>query len=397
MQQYASGLVCLTGGEEGPLASALSSGGEEAGREAVEQLIRIFGRENVYVELQRHRNASRNGAIRPPSASQTLNLPVIATNGVRYAKPYDREVLDLFTAIRNHVELDQAGRLLALNSRRHLSAPAKWPRSSATFPEQSKTRSISPRALVSSLSDLGYEFPRYPVPDGETMDSFLRKRVAEGVLRRYGPKRDPALMQRAKKQVEHELALIEKLKFAGYFLIVWDIISSANNTTFSCRDEAAPLIPLFVTRSKSPLSIRSAWSCSLNDSSARAATNGRTSISISSEDKREQAIQYVFQRYGELGAAMSANVITYRGKSAARETGKALGFDEDTLGRLASLVGQWEWRGKDDTMAHCSSTPASTFSIHASPSTSNFPCESRTCPVTSASTRRHGHLPGPTE
>ena len=75
-------------------------------------------------------------------------------------------------------------------------------------------------------------------------------------------------------------------------------------------------------------------------------------LDLPSEDKREQAIQYVYQRYGELGAAMTANVISYRGKSAAREVGKALGFDQESLGRLSSLVSQWEWRGKTDTMAH---------------------------------------------
>jgi error-prone DNA polymerase len=75
-------------------------------------------------------------------------------------------------------------------------------------------------------------------------------------------------------------------------------------------------------------------------------------LDLPSEAQREQAIQYVYQRYGELGAAMTANVITYRGKSAARETGKALGFDEESLGRLANLVSHWEWRGENDTMAH---------------------------------------------
>ena len=74
------------------------------------------------------------------------------------------------------------------------------------------------------LSDLGYEFPRYPVPEGETMDSFLAKRVSEGVIKRYGPKRDAGLLGRARKQVAHELKLIERLGFAGYFLIVWDIV-----------------------------------------------------------------------------------------------------------------------------------------------------------------------------
>jgi error-prone DNA polymerase len=82
------------------------------------------------------------------------------------------------------------------------------------------------------LDDLGYEFPSYPVPNGETMDSFLRKRTEEGVRRRYGPKNDSGLLERAKRQVEHELALIAKLGFAGYFLIVWDIVQFCNRTAF---------------------------------------------------------------------------------------------------------------------------------------------------------------------
>ena len=121
LAEYASGLICLTGGDEGPLASALARGGEDAGREVVERLVRIFGPNNVYVELQRHREREeewRNQtAIR---IAESIKLPILATNGVRYATRYDREVLDLFTAIRNHTELDRAGRLLNLNNQRHL-------------------------------------------------------------------------------------------------------------------------------------------------------------------------------------------------------------------------------------------------------------------------------------
>src|ERR1700759_3234381 len=121
LKQYASGLVCLTGGDEGPLAAALMRGGEVAGRETVERLTHIFGGRNVYVELQRHQEREQEwrnqAAIR---IARTLNLPVVATNGVRYATAYDREIQDLFTAIRNHVELDQAGRLLAINSQHHI-------------------------------------------------------------------------------------------------------------------------------------------------------------------------------------------------------------------------------------------------------------------------------------
>ncbi|HEU4634813.1 MAG TPA: PHP domain-containing protein, partial [Edaphobacter sp.] len=223
LAEHTKGLACLTGGDEGPLAAALARGGEEEGRAVVGRLTRLFGRENVYVEVQRHREREeewRNqAAIR---IAQSLKLPVLATNGVRYATRYDREILDLFTAIRHHTELDRAGRLLSINNQRHLREAKKM---AALFRDVrgavENTVELSSR-LMFQLSDLGYEFPRYPVPDGETMDSFLRKRVEEGVVRRYGPKRNAILLEKAKKQVDHELKLIAKLGFAGYFLIVWD-------------------------------------------------------------------------------------------------------------------------------------------------------------------------------
>ncbi|MGD0741259.1 MAG: error-prone DNA polymerase [Terracidiphilus sp.] len=354
LEQYASGLVCLTGGDEGPLAAALMRGGEEAGRKVVERLTHIFGSRNVYVEVQRHREREeewRNqAAIR---IARALQLPVLATNGVRYAKAYDREILDLFTAIRNHTELDRAGRLLAMNSERHLR-PAR--EMTALFRDVrgaiDNTIELSSR-LVFGLSDLGYEFPRYPVPDGETMMSFLRKRVAEGVARRYGPKNDRGLMERAKSQVEHELKLIGKLGFEGYFLIVWDIVQFAkrNGILVQGRGSAANSAVCYALEITAidPVGMELLFERFLSESRGEWPD---IDLDLPSEAQREQAIQYVYQRYGELGAAMTANVITYRGKSAARETGKALGFDEESLGRLANLVSHWEWRGENDTMAH---------------------------------------------
>ena len=354
LSEYASGLVCLTGGDEGPLAAALARGGEGAGRETVERLTRIFGNGNVYIELQRHQEREeewRNqAAIR---IARSLNLPVIATNGVRYATPYDREIQDLFTAIRNHVELDQAGRLLAINSLRHIRTAREMATLFRDVPGAiDNTLSLSSR-LGFQLNDLGYEFPRYPVPSGETMDSFLRKRVKEGVERRYGPKNDRALMERAKKQVERELDLIAKLGFSGYFLIVWDIIRfcKQNDILVQGRGSAANSVVCYC------LEITAIDPVGMDLLFERFLSESRNEwpdidLDLPSESKREQAIQYVYRRYGELGAAMCANVITYRDKSAARETGKALGFDEESLGRLSSLAGQWEWRGKTDTMAH---------------------------------------------
>ncbi|MGA9671496.1 MAG: error-prone DNA polymerase [Terracidiphilus sp.] len=364
LEQYAGGLVCLTGGDEGPLAAALMGGREEAGRKTVERLTQIFGPRNVYVEVQRHKEREeewRNqAAIR---IAQSLNLPVLATNGVRYATAYDREILDLFTSIRNHTELDKAGRLLALNSQRHLRTASEM---ADLFRDVSgaveNSVELSSR-LKFQMDDLGYEFPRYPVPDGDTMDNFLRKRTAEGVERRYGPKSDPGLLERAKKQVEHELALIAKLGFEGYFLIVWDIVQfcKRNGILIQGRGSAANSAVCYALEITAidPVGMELLFERFLSESRGEWPD---IDLDLPSEAQREQAIQYVYQRYGELGAAMTANVITYRGKSAAREVGKALGFDAESLGRLSSLVSSWEWRGKSDTMAH--SFQNAGFDIH---------------------------------
>jgi error-prone DNA polymerase len=354
LQQYASGLICLTGGDEGPLAAALATGGEEAGRKTVEKLVRIFGPKNVYVELQRHHE--REAEWRNQAAvriANSLDLPVLATNGVRYATAYDREILDLFTAVRHHTDLDHAGRLLLLNSQRHLRTAREMISLFRDIPHATDNTAELSSRLNFELDDLGYKFPEYSVPEGDTMDSFLKKRVAEGVLRRYSPKNNPDLLEQAKKQVEHELALIAKLGFAGYFLIVWDIVNfcKRNGILIQGRGSAANSAVCYALEITAidPVGMELLFERFLSENRGEWPD---IDLDLPSEDKREQAIQYVYQRYGELGAAMTANVITYRGKSAAREVGKAMGFDQDSLSRLTSLVSQWEWRGKTDTMAH---------------------------------------------
>lgn len=354
LQQYASGLICLTGGDEGPLSSALSRGGEEEGRRVVERLLHIFGKDNVYVELQRHQEREeewRNqAAIR---IARSLGLPLIATNGVRYATARERDIQDLFSAIRHHVELDRAGRLLAINSRRHLRSPLEMASLFHDVPRAIENTAVLSSRISFELSELGYEFPRYPVPEEDTMNSFLRKRVAEGILRRFGQKNDRALLVRAKKQAENELAIIEKLGFSGYFLIVWDIVRfcKQNGILVQGRGSAANSVVCYALEitAVDPIGMDLLFERFLSESRNEWPD---IDLDLPSEGKREQAIQHVYTRYGELGAAMTANVITYRNKSAAREVGKALSFDEDTLARLSNLVGQWEWRGKTDTMAH---------------------------------------------
>src|SRR5690242_13175882 len=212
------------------------------------------------------------------------------------------------------------------------------------------TSKLSAR-LEYTLADLGYEFPRYPVPEGETMDTFLRKRTEEGFQNRYAVKRDDELFERAKRQVERELALIEKLHLAGYFLIVWDIIRFCREQKILVQGRgsaanSAVCYSLGIT-AVDPVGMKLLFERFLSEERGEWPD---IDLDLPSGNQREKAIQYVYQRYGQLGAAMTANVITYRGKSAAREVGKALGFDVDTLNQLTKMVSNWEWKGPNDTL-----------------------------------------------
>ena len=348
LAEYAEGLVCLTGAEDGPIANEFNHRGHREAETTTEQLIDIFGRENVYAELQRHFNRdeeARNHEV--IEIARKLKLPLLATNGVCYATRPQRQVADVFTCIRNHVRLETAGRLLSLNSERFVKSPKEMVELFADLPEAiANTIELSSR-LEFTLQDLGYEFPKYPVPPGETMTSFLRKRTYEGAHRRYGRNGE---FKRAEKQIEHELKLIEKLKLEGYFLIVWDIVEfcKRQNILIQGRGSAANsavCYSLGIT-AVDPVGMELLFERFLSEERGEWPD---IDLDLPSGDQRERAIQYVYERYGKLGAAMTANVITYRGRSAAREVGKVLGFDDETLGRLSGLVHTWEWKDPKDT------------------------------------------------
>ncbi|MEK6336336.1 MAG: error-prone DNA polymerase [Acidobacteriota bacterium] len=354
LAEHAAGLICLTGGNDGPLAQHLQcrDANAEGAQTTAEWLIEIFGKQNVYAELQRHFNRgeeARNHAV--IEIARRLKLPLLATNGVSYATRGQRQVADVFTCIRNHVRLETAGRLLSNNSERFVKSPSEMDQLFSDLPEAiGNTAELSSR-LEFTLEDLGYEFPRYPVPDGETMTSFLRKRTYEGARRRYTGNGSPTFA-RAEKQIEHELLLIEKLKLEGYFLIVWDIIRfcQRNGILVQGRGSAANsavCYSLGIT-AVDPVGMELLFERFLSEERGEWPD---IDLDLPSGDQRERAIQYVYERYGKRGAAMTANVITYRGRSAAREVGKVLGFDDETLGRLSSLVHTWEWKDPKDTTA----------------------------------------------
>ena len=358
LDEFSAGLICLTGGDEGPLAAALAHGGCAAARSVADKLTAIYGRGNVYLELQRHQQREeecRNQAMLELAAS--LRLPVVATNGVRYATEEEREILDVLTTIRHHTTLDQAGRLLEANSARALRPAREMAALFRDIPEAIANTGIVSQRLEFTLDRLGYEFPRYPVsegetPEGETMDSFLARRVEEGVRKRYGAGAKRSLLAKAQAQVEHELKLIAKLGFSGYFLIVWEIVRFCQQHGILAQGRgsaanSAVCYALEIT-AVDPVGMELLFERFLSENRGEWPD---IDLDLPSGEQREQVIQHVYERYGQLGAAMTANVISYRGRSAAREVGKALGFDEAQLARLSGLVGHWEWRGENDTMA----------------------------------------------
>src|SRR5580698_3904129 len=353
LREHATGLVCLTGDDNGPLAHALAHGGLEEARGCVEQLTNIFGHDNVYVELQRHfhreQEARNHAAI---EIAHSLQLPLLATNGVCYATARERELCDVFTAIRHHHTLATAGRLLARNSERYLKSPQEMQALFADLPEAiANTVELSSR-LAFTFKDLGYEFPKYPVPEGETMMSFLRERTREGFQLRYG-RASSDLQSGARCQIERELKLIEKLALAGYFLIVWDLVRFCRqeNILVQGRGSAANSAVCY------SLGITAVDAVSMELLFERFLSEERgewpdIDLDLPSGDQRERVIQYLYTRYGERGAAMTANVITYRSRMAAREMGKALGFDPETLDKVSAAVSTWEYRDANDTFDH---------------------------------------------
>ena len=335
-----SGLVALVG------RTALDGRRHGVGG-LVDRLIGIFGRDQVFVELQRHyrRDEERdNEAL--VSLAGAFRVPTIVTNGVRFATAAERPLFDVLTCIHHHTTVADAGRRLAPNAERYLKPREEMRTLFSDHPDAiARTCELAGR-LRYTMADLGYRFPDYPVPSGETQMSFLRKMTEVGARERYGRSRascsstEPAVpFEKARAQIARELALIDKLELAGYFLIVWDIVNFCRQHDILVQGRgsaanSAVCYSLGIT-AVDPVGMDLLFERFLSEERGEWPD---IDLDLPSGDQREKAIQYVYQRYGQLGAAMTANVITYRDRSAAREVGKALGFDQNTLDQLASVA-----------------------------------------------------------
>jgi len=334
---HAAGLVALTGGEEGPLVRALLDR-RAGGAVAAERLARLgaaFGPDRVFVEIQRHHRPDQERWNRHlVDLARSVRAPLLATNGADYAEASGRDVADVFTCLRGHVPLDGAGALLAVNAERHLKPAARMKALFADLPEAVSNGVRLAGRLAFRLEDLGYEFPRHTVPAGETMDGVLRDWAVRGARERYRGK----IPEKVAALLRKELALIAKLGFSGYFLIVADLVRwcRENDILAQGRGSAANSAVCFC------LGVTAVDPVKFNVLFERFLSEGRKGwpdidIDLPSGDRRERVIQEVYRRYGPRGAAMTGAVHTYRGRGTAREVGKVLGLPMDVVERFSAL------------------------------------------------------------
>ena len=244
LEEFSCGLICLTGGEEGPLAAALARGGERAARQSLDRLASIYGHGNLYVELQRHQEREeecRNLSLLDVAAG--LGLPVIATNGVRYAaakRPRTaRSVHGRSATTLRLIRQGGCSRSIPCGlCVRRVEMAALF----RDIPEAvANTRIVSDRGLNSRSTIWATSFLIIPCPMAKPWTAFCANASTKACASATAPQSSGICSTRLRAQVEHELALIAKLGFAGYFLIVWDIIryASGNGILVQGRGSAA--------------------------------------------------------------------------------------------------------------------------------------------------------------
>lgn len=313
------------------------------------QALDCFGGHAVFLEVQRHMRREQELANQQRiHCARHLGLPLLATNGVRYASEQEKPLFDALTCLRHKTTLDRAGRLLHANAERHLKSPQAMQQLFADLPDAILNTEILAERLQFTLKDLGYQFPEFPLPPGETKISYLRMLTERGARERYRP-----FHEKARLQIEHELRVIDKLGLAGYFLVVWDIAEFCRRQGILSQGRgsaanSAVCYSLGIT-AVDPVGMELLFERFLSEERGEWPD---IDIDLPSGDQRERAIQYVYERYGKHGAAMTANVITYRGRSAVREMGKVLGFPEEIVGRLAACMSSFEYKSDFDKLQH---------------------------------------------
>ncbi len=345
IEDHSAGLLCFTGGADGFMHNSIKNG---RGQIDTAWLNYVF-ENRLYVELQRH-HLRHEEAINQSllGLAHKLRLPYFASNGPYYADHHDRELFDVFTCIKNHTTIYNAGKLLSENSERYLKSQKQMLDLFADLPEAvHRTAEIAARVSF-SMDELSYNFPDYPVASGETADSVLREKAIARSHERYLQEAWPIRSQ-VLSRLEKEFRVIEMKKLAGYFLTVADIsdFCKSHNILSQGRGSAANSVVCYALgiTAVEPIKNKLLFERFLSESYEQYPD---IDIDLPSGDDRESVIQHVYNKYGRRSSGMTANVISYRGRSAVREVGKTFGFGTDVLDRLSKLNSHYEtFKGKE--------------------------------------------------
>ena len=332
------GLVALSGGRNGIVEKALLRR-DTAAAVALGARLRDLFPGRFYLELQHHARPEDPALIRAMvRLAMQLDVPYVATNGVAYASRADAQLCDVLTCVKYGASLQNAGTLLRPNHEHGLKSPARMARLFAEFPLAiTNTLAIVERCAF-RLDKLRGEFPLFPIPNDETSaHSYLRTLVYRGAKERYPQPLDP----KVERQLEYELGIIARMDLAGYFLVVWDIANAAQRLGVLAqgRGSAANSVVCYALgiTAVDPIKGELLFERFLSEERGEVPD---IDIDFAHQD-REKVIQYVYERYDREHAAMAAEVITYRTRSAIRDVGKALGL---TLGQVDAIVREYDTR-----------------------------------------------------
>ncbi len=332
--------LVLTGCRKGLVPRALEREGPAAAARALGDLTDRFGAANVAVELWDHGNpldSARNDAL--ARIALRAGVEPVATNNVHYAAPARRRLAMAMAAVRARRSLDELEGWLPAVGGAHLRSGEEQARRFARYPGVVERAAELGRACAFDLSLVAPDLPPFPCPDGLSEMAYLRRLVEEGGRRRYGERNGDR--PDAWVQLDHELDLIERLGFPGYFLVVWDIVEFCRLNRILCqgRGSAANSAVCYV------LGITAADAVGLGLLFERFLSperDGPPDIDLDIESgRREEAIQHVYERHGRRHAAQVANVITYRARSAVRDAAKALGYAPGQQDAFSKSMDRW--------------------------------------------------------
>ncbi|MFF2088820.1 error-prone DNA polymerase [Nocardia sp. NPDC058176] len=332
---------CRKGHLRGALEQDLADGATRLPKAeaALRDLVERFGADRVSVELTHHGIATddeRNAYL--VAVADRVGIPVLATTGAHFASPAQRRRAMALAAIRSRSSLDEMAGWLPSTGGAHLRSGAEMAQLFAEHPHAVRNAVELARACAFDLRLIAPELPPFDVPDGHDEDSWLRDLTMRGAAERYGP---PERNPQAYRQIEHELAVIEKLTFPGYFLVVHDIVQFCRNNDILCQGRGSAANSA-VCYAIGITNVDPVGNDLLFERFLSTDRDGPPDIDVDIEsDRREEAIQHVYTKYGRDYAAQVANVITYRGKSSVRDAARALGFSQGQQDAWSKQVSRW--------------------------------------------------------